>query len=63
MFYNHLVCKRTLSHLAKTDQMIELYCEDLSVRRIWLYVIIMPRTSFRVNQHSIVFGLNRVAVT
>ena len=35
--------------------MIELCCEYLSVRCIGLYVIIMSRTSFRVNLHSIVF--------
>ena len=34
--------------------MIELCCEYLSVRCIWLYVIIMSRSSFRVNPHSIV---------
>ena len=34
--------------------MIELCCEYLSVRCIWLYVIIISRTSFRVNPHSIV---------
>ena len=32
--------------------MIELCCEYLSVRCIWLYVIIMSCTSFRVNPHS-----------
>ena len=32
--------------------MIELCCEYLSVRCIWLYVIIMTRTSFRVNPHA-----------
>ena len=35
--------------------MIELCCEYLSLRCIWLYVIIMSRTSFRVNLHSIVW--------
>ena len=35
--------------------MTELCCEYLSVRCIWLYVIIMSRTSFRVNPHSIVY--------
>ena len=35
--------------------MIELCCEYLSVRCIWLYVIIMSRTSFRVNLKSTVF--------
>ena len=34
--------------------MIELCCEYLSVRCIWLYVLIMSRTRFRVNPHSIV---------
>ena len=34
--------------------MIEMCCEYLSVRCIWQYVIIMPRTSFRVDPHSIV---------
>ena len=40
--------------LCQTSQMIELCCEYLSVRCIWLYVIIMSHTSFRVNPHSIV---------
>ena len=31
--------------------MIELRCENLSVRCIWLHVIYMSRTSFRVNPH------------
>ena len=34
--------------------MIKLCYEYLSVRRIWLYVMIMSRTIFRVNPHSIV---------
>ena len=34
--------------------MIELCCEYLFVRCIWLYVIIMSRTIFRVNPLSIV---------
>ena len=34
--------------------MIELCCEYLSVRCIWLYVFIMSRTRFRVNPYSIV---------
>ena len=34
--------------------MIELCCEYLFVRCLWLYVIIMSRTSFSVNPHSIV---------
>ena len=34
--------------------MIELCCEYLSVQCIWLYVIIMSRTSSRMNLHAIV---------
>ena len=34
--------------------MIQLCCVYLSVRYIWLYVVIMSRTSFRVNLDSIV---------
>ena len=34
--------------------MIELCCEYLSVRCIRLYVIMMSRTSFTLNPHSIV---------
>ena len=39
--------------------MIELCCEYLSVRFIWLYVINMSRTRFSVNLHSIVAWLLR----
>ena len=39
---------------SQTGQMIELCCEYLPVRCMWLYVIIMSRTRFRVNLHSIV---------
>ena len=35
--------------------MIELCCEYLSVRCIWLCAIIMSSTSFRVNLHFIVY--------
>ena len=35
--------------------MIELCCKCLSVQCIWLYVVIMSRTSFRVNPYSIAF--------
>ena len=37
----------------QTDKMIELNCEYLSVRWIWLYLLIMSRTRFRVNSHPI----------
>ena len=37
----------------RTDKMIELSCEYLSVPSIWLYVLILSRTRFRVNTHSI----------
>ena len=38
--------------LVQTGQMIELCSEYLSVRCIWLYVLVMSRTRFRVNPHS-----------
>ena len=34
----------------QTDQMIELNCEYLSIRWIWLYVLLMSPTRFRVNR-------------
>ena len=37
----------------QTDQMTQLSCEYLSVRCIWLNVLVMSRTRFRVNPHSI----------
>ena len=52
--HNHLVRKWTLTHLAKLTKMIELCYEYLSVRSIWLYVLTISRTCFRVNPHSIV---------
>ena len=45
---NHLVRKT-----GQTGQMIELCSEYLSVRCIWLYDLVMLRTRFRVNPHSI----------
>ena len=39
--------------------MIELCCENLSVRCIWLCILVMSRTSFTVNPHSIVVWTSR----
>ena len=39
---------------SQTGQMIELCCEFLPVRCLWLYLIIISRTSFKMNLHSIV---------
>ena len=44
---------------SQTGQMIKLCCEYLSLRCIWLYVIITSHTSFRVNQPSIVAWKSR----
>ena len=44
---------------SQTGQMIELYCEYLCVGHIWLYVIIMTRTDFRLNPHSILAWMSR----
>ena len=55
---NHLVHKQTLSHLAKLAKRLNCF-ECLSVRCIWLYILIMSHTRFRVNPHSIVAWMSR----
>ena len=50
-------CNWTRTHtqpFSQTSKMIELYCEYLSVRCIWVYFLVMSSTSFRVNPHYIV---------
>ena len=47
--------KKNTQPLRQTHQMIELNCEEISVWSIWLYVIIMSRTHFRMYPQS-VFG-------
>ena len=54
-----LSSKRNTEPFGQTGQMIELCCEYLSVRRIWLYVFIMSRTGLRVNPHSTVAWMSR----
>ena len=44
---------------SRTGQMIALCCEYLSVRCIWLYVLIISSTRFRVNLHSIAMWISR----
>ena len=44
---------------SQTGKMTELCCEYLSVRCIWLYVLMMSRTRFRVNPDSIVAWMSR----
>ena len=51
---NHLIRKRTLNHLT-----IELCCEYLSVWCIWLYVIIMSRTRFKLHPCSTFAWISR----
>ena len=48
--HNHLVCKWTINHLAKLAT-AELCYEYLSVQCIWLYVLSMSCTCFRVSPH------------
>ena len=43
----------------QTGQMLELCSEYFSVRCIWLYILVMPRTPFRVNPHSIFALMSR----
>ena len=42
-----------------TGQMLELCSDYLSVRCIWLYILVMPRTRFRVHPHSIFAWMSR----
>ena len=49
-----LSSQRNTQPCSQIVQIIELCSEYLSARCIWLYVIIMSRTSFRVDAHSIV---------
>ena len=44
---------------SQTSQMIKLCCEYLYVRCIWLFVLIITRTCFRVNPHCIVAWMSR----
>ena len=46
---NHLVRKGTLNDLKKVAKWLSSAVEYLPLRCIWLYVIVMSRTSFRVN--------------
>ena len=57
--HNHLVRKQTLNHLVKLAQLIELCCECLSVWCIWLCVLLMSHTRFRVNLHSVDVWMSR----
>ena len=56
--YNHLVPKQTIQRFCQTGQITELCCEYLSARCIWLYLL-MSRTRFRVNPHSIVAWMSK----
>ena len=56
---NQLVCKQKLNQTDQTGQIIKRCCEYLSAWCIWLYVLIMSRTRFRVNPHSIITWLSR----
>ena len=44
--HNHFVHKQTLYHLAKLPKWLSC-CEYLSVRCIWLYVLVMSHTPFK----------------
>ena len=54
-----LTSSKNTQPFGQTGQMIELCCEYLSVRCIWLCVFIMSRTSLRVNPHSAVAWISR----
>ena len=56
--HNHLVRKRTLNRLAKLAKRLSC-CKYLSIRCIWLYVLILSLAHFRVNPHSTVARMSR----
>ena len=43
----------------QTDQIIELKCGYISLRWIWLYILVISRSRFRVNPHSIFAWMSR----
>ena len=49
----------TTQPFSQTGQIIELCCQYLSVRCIWIYVIIVSRTRFRVSLQSIAAWMRR----
>ena len=51
---HQLVLEQTLNHLAKLAKRFMCVVSILFVRCIWLYVIIMSHTSFKMNSHSVV---------
>ena len=58
-FINQLVHKRKVNIFSTTGHIIDPCCEYLFVRCIWLYVLLMSRTRFRMNPHSIVGWMSR----
>ena len=52
--HNHLVRKWPRNHLAKLAKWLSCDVNTYFYGSFWLYVLIMSRTSFRVNPHSIV---------
>ena len=56
----HPVSSKTNTQIfSETGQTIELCCENLFARCIWLYVLIMSYTRFWVNLHSILTWMSR----
>ena len=59
--HHHLVRKRALNYIVKLAffEITELCCEYLSVWCIWLCVINMSHTRFRVNLHSVIVWMSK----
>ena len=51
--------ERNTEPFGLTGKIIGLCCEYLSVRCIWLCILVMSRTHFRVNPHSIFAWMSR----
>ena len=50
--HNHLVCKRTHNYLPKLAKRLSCSVSTYLYGALWLYVIVISRTNFRVNPHS-----------
>ena len=54
-----LSLQKNAQPFSQTGEIIDLCCEYLSVRCIWLYFLIAPCTHYRVNPQSIVAWMSR----
>ena len=56
---NHLVRKQTFNYLAKLAKWLNFVLSTYLYAGIWLYVLVMSRTRFRMHPYSIVSWISR----